>query len=70
MYLYHWLTHQKGAYQFRYFLPQCVYQIVLLSAHACVYFYGNEPKCVYQQVVVREGTQVELISTYLSSVCM
>ena len=43
----HWLTHQKGAYQFRYFLPQCVYQILLLSAHACMNFYGNEPPCVY-----------------------
>ena len=48
----HWLTHQKGVYQFRYFLSQCVYQILLLSAHACMHFYGNEPKCVYQQLVV------------------
>ncbi len=45
----HWLTHQKGVYQFRYFLPQCIYQILLLSAHACMHFYWNEPKCVYQQ---------------------
>ncbi len=35
---YHWLTHPKGIYQFRYFLPQCVYQILLLPAHACIHF--------------------------------
>ncbi len=40
-------TNPKGIYQFRYFLPQCLHQILLLSAHACMHFYWK-PKCVYQ----------------------
>ena len=35
---YHWLTCPKGVHQFRYFLPQCVHQIILLTAHAYMHF--------------------------------
>ncbi len=34
---FHRLTCSKGVYQFRYFLPQCIYQIPLLTAHAYMY---------------------------------
>ena len=39
----HWLTCPKGVHQFRYFLPQCVHQILLLAAHAYMHFDCNQP---------------------------
>ena len=43
LHVYHWLTCSKGIHQFRYFLPQCVHQILLLAAHAYMHFDCNQP---------------------------
>ncbi len=37
----HWLTHPKGVYQFGYFLPRCIHQILLLSVQ-CMYAFVLE----------------------------
>ncbi len=39
----HWLTPEKGVHQFRYFLPM---NTILLSAHACMHFYGKWIQCL------------------------
>ncbi len=37
------LTCPKGVHQFRYFLPQCAHQILLLAAHTYMHFDCNYP---------------------------
>ncbi len=38
----HWLTCPQGVHQFRYFLPQCVYQILMLTTHAYMHLDCNQ----------------------------